>query len=172
MAKNRVEKFFVSLAMLVGIEEKHGWRTKLVNKLGKKIGIDEVGQIYVWTKRDRLPKDWVDNFEKLSFPENIIKQCQICKEIPLRSENHSPVSNNSVHYVEEPSPIYNTAMTELFSLIENPEMASKLAQSLVCVLKRDPERFYNEYYSEIIDDCYMLKRIITKNRRKKLRILN
>ena len=74
--------------------------------------------------------------------------------------------------VERHSENFEKAVTELFSLIETPDMASKFAQALVCVLERDPERFYNHFYSPIIDDCYMLKRIITKNRRKNLRILN
>lgn len=172
MAKNRVEKFFLSLADSIDIKENHGWRTKLVKKLGKKIGVDGVEQIYTWAHRNRLPKDWADNFQKLPFSDDIRKQCQECKEMTLRSENHPPGSKNSVSHIGEHSENYNKAVTELFSLIENPERASKLAQSLVDVLKKDPERFYNKFYYPIIDDCYMLERIITKNRRKKLRIMN
>jgi hypothetical protein len=61
-------------------------------------------------------------------------------------------------------------MTELFSLLKNPETASKLAQGLVDILKKDPERFYNKFYSGIIGDCDMLERI-KENRRKSLRIM-
>jgi len=171
MAKNRVEKFFLSLADSIDIKENHGWRTKLVKKLGKKIGVDGVEQIYTWAHRNRLPKDWADNFQKLPFSDDIRKQCQECKEMTLRSENHPPGSKNSVSHIGEHSENYNKAVTELFSLIENPEMASKFAQGMVSVIKKDPERFYDKYYSGIIGDCDMLKGI-QKNRRKHLRIMN
>lgn len=50
-------------------------------------------------------------------------------------------------------------MAELFSLLKDPETASKLAQGLVDILKKDPERFYNKFYSGIIGDSDMLERI-------------
>jgi len=93
------------------------------------------------------------------------------ENIDLRSENHPPGSKNSVSHIGEHSENYNKAVTELFSLIENPEMASKFAQGMVSVIKKDPERFYDKYYSGIIGDCDMLKGI-QKNRRKHLRIMN
>jgi len=93
-----------------------------------------------------------------SFEEDVFAPVN-SKNIPLRSENNPPGSNNSGPHVREPSPIFKKAVKELFSLIENPEMASKLAQGLVDILKKDPERFYNKFYSGIIGDSDMLERI-------------
>ena len=171
MRSNLVSEFFIALAKFNKIEIDHKWKSELVKKIGPYISIKHPNLIAAWILRGYLPEHFINKISALKdIPDFLKKLCKNCEKIPLRSENHTPGEKNSLPCIGEHSKNYEKAITELFSLIKNPKMASKFAQNLLCVIKKDPERFYDNFYSRIIGDCDMLKDL-KENRRKHLRIL-
>ena len=60
MARNKVEEFFISLALFFNIERKHGWRTVLVKKHGAEI-------LRLWVSAS-------DYRDDIRISDNILKQ--------------------------------------------------------------------------------------------------
>jgi len=91
MSRYEIEQFFKGLAKHYGIDIKHGWKTALFKKTGKKIGIAKPNTINNWISRERIPVDVIDKIQELDIADDLKRLCKASQKYHFSLEQHKTV---------------------------------------------------------------------------------
>lgn len=73
---------FEALAEHYEIPVRHGWKTMLIQKIGKQIDVKNSDLIITWNNRGYIPDLSLEKILKLDIPESIKELCLKCKKPP------------------------------------------------------------------------------------------
>ena len=132
---NKVEKFFIEMAIFYKISIDHRWKRELINKIGAGIGIKTSNNINNWINAGFLPKHRISKLISLDIPDELKALCESCgKEKKISKEE----AKKQIREVRNKKQLKHE---EVIALFQDQASALELNLDLVELEKTDKRKY-------------------------------